>query len=67
MIRDKRLCGRGIEISYRFTPLPEPLPPGAGEKRFLPLDGGGQVGVLNCYEIPMIDQRLLIVFTPVCI
>jgi len=32
------------------SPLPEPLPPGAGEKRFLPLDGGGLVGVLNCYE-----------------
>jgi len=26
------------------SPPPQPLPPGAGEKRFLPLDGGGQVG-----------------------
>src|SRR3989304_6488509 len=35
---------------YQFPPLPYPLPPGAGEKRFLPLDGGGPVGVLNCYN-----------------
>ena len=32
------------------VPLPNPSHQGRG-KTFPPLDGGGQVGVLNCYKI----------------
>src|SRR3989304_10410471 len=53
------LNGLVLKKMYQFIPRPSPLPPGAGEKRFLPLspslrgrkgEGGGQVGVLNCYK-----------------
>ena len=43
----------GVIIKNNVSVNPPPLTPPArgGGKRFLPLDGGGQVGVLNCYKI----------------
>ncbi|MDO8141250.1 MAG: hypothetical protein Q6358_07085 [Candidatus Brocadiales bacterium] len=42
-----------------------PLPPRASGKRSLPLDGGGQVGVLNCYSF-LVRSNLLLYFQNKC-
>src|SRR3989339_1552347 len=60
------LNGLVLKKMYQFIPRPSPLPPGAGERRFLPLspslrgikgEGRGLVVVLNCYDI--FDKCLL--------